>query len=170
MAAACWRSFIGDPSNFTHLTTDSSLYYNLTAPTWMSWSSVGCTVANDGLCEIPITYYGCALPPPAQAPPSPPPSPPSPALEISSGKACPPPDNDARYCPGDLASCYFMSVATASLANAKAACATLNGSLVSWGSYAEQSQVGQPAAQGSASSVCPQCRGSRRLHARQLLT
>ena len=145
MAGACWRSFIGDPSNWTHLTTNSFLYYNLTAPTWMSWWNVACTTLYDALCEVPVTQYACPL-----RPPSPP--------RLDVGTVCLPPDTDIKYCPSNLASCYFMSAATGSLATAKTNCGALGGALVSWESYAEQSQVGQPSTRSGAFCMPSQCR------------
>jgi hypothetical protein len=66
-----YGSFIGNVSSWTHVSSWSGSYYNLTAPTWNAWSNAAaCSTAYTALCEIPVAVFACnSTPPPAPAPP-----------------------------------------------------------------------------------------------------
>jgi hypothetical protein len=66
-----YSNFIGNASSWTHISTWSGSYYNLTAPTWMSWyNGAACTTAYAAVCEAPLAAYAClGYPPPAASPP-----------------------------------------------------------------------------------------------------
>jgi hypothetical protein len=68
------RQFLGDPSNFTHVNTWSTTYYNnsVSALNKYAWhNNEACTTAYASMCEIPKTYFDCPTSPPPAPPPSP---------------------------------------------------------------------------------------------------
>ncbi len=66
--------FLGDPSNYTHVNTWSTTYYNnsVTALNKYAWiNNAVCTTAYPSICEIPKSYFDCPTSPPPAPPPSP---------------------------------------------------------------------------------------------------
>ncbi len=67
-----YGNFIGNASSWTHVSTWSGTYYNLTAPTWHSWANnAACTALLPAICEIPVAAYACPSSPPPASPPPP---------------------------------------------------------------------------------------------------
>jgi hypothetical protein len=67
-----YGTFLGNASSWTHVSTWSGSYFNLTAPTWYAWANnYACTSALTAVCEVPVAAYACAgYPPPTPPPPS----------------------------------------------------------------------------------------------------
>ena len=116
--------FLGDPHNYTHVSTWSTTYYTTSPADRMKYPWINhqpCTTAYQTMCEIPKSYYSC----PPTPPPTPPPSPYSTGL-------CLPANSATWYCPVNGTQCYYYNATTAAYAVHKSNCQRMGGYLVSY--------------------------------------